>query len=150
MNYDDPYREDLQVIDRELRNHYEYKKQLEMVNEHIAEIDVKLTSVGSPPIRSIEEAKYQRGTKIYSDINLLELFEEQDELIRKKQDLTYLISRMQKRLSRLSDEEMKLIEQRYRFKKTLRELAVDEYGGKSTMSRRLDEILIKLKNDVEF
>lgn len=150
MNYEDPYREDLQVIDRELRNHYEYKRQLEMVNERIAEIDVKLTSVGSPPIRSLEEAKYQRGTRIYSDVNLLELFEEQDELIKQKQDLIYLVSRMQKRLCRLSDEEMKLIEQRYRFKKTLRELAVVEYGGKSTMSRRLDEILIKLKNDVEF
>ena len=63
MNNEDPYREDLQVIDRELRNHYEYKKQLETVNERIAEIDAQLTSIGSPRIMSPEEAKYQKGTE---------------------------------------------------------------------------------------
>ena len=48
MNNEDPYREDLQVVDRELRNHYEYKKQLEDVNYRIAEIDAQLTSIGRP------------------------------------------------------------------------------------------------------
>lgn len=144
MNSEDPYREDLQVIDRELRNHYEYKKQLEEVNEHIAEIDAQLTSIGSPRIMSPDEAKYQKGTKIYSDINMLELFQEQDQLIKQKQDLLYLISRVQARLNKLNDEELKLIEQRYKCKKTLRELAQNMYNGKSTMSRRLDDILLKL------
>lgn len=144
MNYEDPYREDLQVIDRELRNHYEYKKQLEMVNERIAEIDAQLTSIGSPRIVSPEEAKYQKGTRIYSDINMLELFQEQDLLIKQKQDLLYLISRVQVKLNKLDEEDMKLIEQRYKFKKTLRELAQNMYNGKSTMSRRLDDILLKL------
>ena len=144
MNYEDPYREDLQVIDRELRNHYEYKKQLETVNERIAEIDAQLTSIGSPRIMSPEEAKYQKGTRIYSDINMLELFQEQDQLIKQKQDLLYLISRVQARLNKLNDEELKLIEQRYKYKKTLRELAQNMYNGKSTMSRRLDDILLKL------
>ena len=144
MNYDDPYREDLQVIDRELRNHYEYKKQLEMVNERIAEIDVKLTSVGSPPIRSLEEAKYQRGTRIYSDVNLLELFEEQDELIKQKQDLLYLISRVQVKLNKLNDEELKLIEQRYKYKKTLRELAAEMCSNKDSVNKQIENILIKL------
>lgn len=138
-------RDCIQQVDRELRSYYFYLQKIERLQEKIYEIDVKLTSVGNPPIRSLEEAKYQRGTRIYSDVNLLELFEEQDELIKQKQDLIYLVSRMQKRLCRLSDEELRLIEQRYKYKKTLRELAVDEYGGKSTMSRRLDEILLKLK-----
>ena len=144
MNYEDPYREDLQVIDRELRNHYEYKKQLETVNERITEIDAQLTSIGSPRIMSPDEAKYQKGTRIYSDINMLELFQEQDQLIKQKQDLLYLISRVQARLNKLNDEELKLIEQRYKYKKTLRELAQNMYNGKSTMSRRLDDILLKL------
>lgn len=144
MINEDPYREELQVIDRELRNHYEYKKQLEEVNEHIAEIDAQLTSIGSPRIMSPDEAKYQKGTKIYSDINMLELFQEQDQLIKQKQDLLYLISRVQARLNKLNDEELKLIEQRYKYKKTLRELAQNMYNGKSTMSRRLDDILLKL------
>lgn len=144
MNYDDPYREDLQVIDRELRNHYEYKKQLEMVNERIAEIDTQLTSIGSPRIMSPEEAKYQKGTRIYSDINMLELFQEQDQLIKQKQDLLYLISRVQVKLNKLDEEDIKLLEQRYKYKKTLRELAQNAYNGKSTMSRKLDDILLKL------
>lgn len=144
MNYEDPYREDLQVIDRELRNHYEYKRQLEMVNERIAEIDAQLTSIGSPRIVSPDEAKYQKGTRIYSDINMLELFQEQDQLIKQKQDLLYLISRVQVRLNKLDAEELLLIEQRYKYKKTLRELAQNMYNGKSTMARRLDEVLLKI------
>ena len=144
MNNEDPYREDLQVVDRELRNHYEYKKQLEVVNERIDEIDAQLTSIGSPRIMSPDEAKYQKGTRIYSDINMLELFQEQDQLIKQKQDLFYLINRVQVKLNKLDEEEMQLIEQRYKLKKTLRELAQNMYNGKSTMSRRLDDILLKL------
>lgn len=144
MINEDPYREDLQVIDRELRNHYEYKKQLETVNERIAEIDTQLTSIGSPRIMSPEEAKYQKGTRIYSDINMLELFQEQDQLIKQKQDLLYLISRVQVKLNKLDEEDIKLLEQRYKYKKTLRDLAQNAYNGKSTMSRKLDDILLKL------
>lgn len=144
MINEDPYREDLQVIDRELRNHYEYKKQLEEVNERIAEIDAQLTSIGSPRIVSSEEAKYQKGTRIYSDINMLELFQEQDQLIKQKQDLLYLISRVQVKLNKLDEEDMQLLEQRYKYKKTLRDLAQNTYNGKSTMSRKLDDILLKL------
>lgn len=144
MINEDPYREDLQVIDRELRNHYEYKKQLEEVNKRIAEIDAQLTSIGSPRIVSPEEAKYQKGTRIYSDINMLELFQEQDLLIKQKQDLLYLIGRVQVKLNKLDEVNMQLLEQRYKYKKTLRELAQNMYNGKSTMSRRLDDILLKL------
>lgn len=144
MNYEDPYREDLQVIDRELRNHYEYRRQLEDVTYRIAEIDAQLTLVGSPRIMSPEEAKYQRGTKIYSNINMFELLQEQDLLIKQKQDLLYLISRVQVKLNKLDEVDMQLIEQRYKYKKTLRELAQNMYNGKSTMSRRLDDILLKL------
>lgn len=144
MNYEDPYREDLQVIDRELRNHYEYKKQLETVNERIAEIDAQLTSIGSPRIMSPDEAKYQKGTKIYSNLNMLDLFQEQDELMKQKQDLLYLISRAQVKLNKLNDEELKLIEQRYKYKKTLRELAVEMCSNKDTIKNKIGQILLKL------
>ena len=93
---------------------------------------------------STDEAKYQKGTKIYSSLNMLDLFQEQDELMKQKQDLLYLISRVQVKLNKLDDEELKLIEQRYKYKKTLRELAQNTYNGKSTMSRKLDDILLKL------
>ena len=144
MNYEDPYREDLQVIDRELRNHYEYKKQLETVNERIAEIDAQLTSIGSPRIMSPEEAKYQKGTRIYSDVNMLELFQEQDQLIKQKQDLLYLISRVQVKLNKLDKVDMQLIEQRYKYKKTLRELAAEMCSNKDSMNKQIENVLIKL------
>lgn len=144
MINEDPYREDLQVIDRELRNHYEYKKQLEMVNERIAEIDAQLTSIGSPRIMSPEEAKYQKGTRIYSNLNMLDLFQEQDELMKQKQDLLYLISRVQVKLNKLNNEELKLIEQRYKYKKTLREMAVEMCSNKDTIKNKIDQILLKL------
>jgi hypothetical protein len=145
MNYDDPYREDLQVINRELRNHYEYKKQLDTVNERIAEIDAQLTSIGSPRIMSPDEAKYQKGTRIYSDINMLELFQEQDLLIKQKQDLLYLISRVQVKLNKLDEADMQLIEQRYKYKKTLRELASEMCSNKDTLRMKIEEIMKNLK-----
>lgn len=144
MNYEDPYREDLQVVDRELRNHYEYRRQLEAVNERIAEIDAQLTSIGSPKIMSPEEAKYQKGTRIYSDINMLELFQEQDQLIKQKQDLLYLISRVQVKLNKLDEVDMQLIEQRYKYKKTLREMAAEMCSNKDSMNKQIENVLIKL------
>lgn len=144
MNNEDPYREDLQVIDRELHNHYEYKKQLEEVNERIAEIDTQLTSIGSPRIMSPDEAKYQKGTKIYSNLNMLDLFQEQDELMKQKQDLLYLISRVQVKLNKLDEEDMQLLEQRYKYKKTLRELAAEMCSNKDSMNKQIENVLIKL------
>lgn len=145
MINEDLYREDLQVIDRELRNHYEYRRQLEDVNYRIAEIDAQLTSIGSPRIMSTDEAKYQKGTRIYSDINMLELFQEQDQLIKQKQDLLYLISRVQARLNKLDEEDMQLIEQRYKYKKTLRELAVVMCSNKDTINAKINMVISKLK-----
>ena len=141
---DELYREDIQVVDRELRNHYEYKKQLETVNERIAEIDAQLTSIGSPKIMSPEEAKYQKGTRIYSDINMLELFQEQDQLIKQKQELLYLINRVQVKLNKLDEVDMQLIEQRYKYKKTLREMAAEMCSNKDSMNKQIENIIKKM------
>ena len=142
---DELYREDIQVVDRELRNHYEYKKQLDTVNERIAEIDAQFTSIGSPRIMSPDEAKYQKGTRIYSDINMLELFHEQDQLIKQKQDLLYLISRVQVKLNKLDEADTQLIEQRYKHKKTLREMAAEMCSNKDSVSKLLESIMGKMK-----
>lgn len=141
---DEQYREDIQIIDRELRNHYEYRRQLEDVNYRIAEIDAQLTSIGSPRIMSPDEAKYQKGNRIYSDINMLELFQEQDQLIKQKQDLLYLIGRVQVKLNKLNDEELKLVEQRYKYKKTLRELAVLMHSNKDTVRISIEGVVQKI------
>lgn len=142
---DEQYREDIQIIDRELRNHYMYKRKLEEVSYRIAEIDAQLTSIGSPRIMSEDEAKYQKGTKIYSNLNMLDLFQEQDELMKQKQDLLYLISRVQVKLNKLDEEDMQLIEQRYKYKKTLRELASEMCSNKDTLRMKIEEIIKNLK-----
>ena len=142
---DELYRESVRVIDRELKNHYAYKRKLEEVNYRITEIDAQLTSIGGPRIMSEDEAKYQKGTKIYSNINMLELFQEQDQLIKQKQDLLYLISRVQARLNKLDEEDMQLIEQRYKYKKTLRELAVVMCSNKDTINAKINMVISKLK-----
>ena len=142
---DELYREDIQVVDRELRNHYEYKKQLDTVNERIAEIDAQLTSIGSPRIMSPEEAKYQKGTKIYSNLNMLDLFQEQDELMKQKQDLLYLISRVQVKLNKLNEADTQLIERRYKYKKTLREMAAEMCSNKDTINAKINMVISKLK-----
>lgn len=137
-------KDSLQLVDRELRNHYVYKAQLERVNERIAEIDVKLNSIGSPKIMSTEEAMYQKGTRIYSDVNLIELLMEQDELIVQRKDLEYLIHRMQVKLDKLNENEMKLIQLRYKCGKTLRGLACLLNSNKDTIKSHLEEVIKKL------
>ena len=94
---------------------------------------------------SPDEAKYQKGTRIYSDINMLELFQEQDQLIKQKQDLLYLISRVQVKLNKLDEEDMQLIEQRYKYKKTLREMAAEMCSNKDTINAKINMVIGKLK-----
>ena len=60
---DEQYREDIQIIDRELRNHYMYKRKLEEVSYRIAEIDAQLTSIGSPRIMSEDRQSTKRELK---------------------------------------------------------------------------------------
>lgn len=136
--------EELKIIDNELYNYYGYIKQLDKINNCLLEIEAQLISLSSPKIKSIEEAKYQAGTKVYSDLKLLEQLEKKEYLLSRRKELLFLIKRMQSRLNKLSNEELKLIEKRYKYKKTLRELAELKYVGKSTMSRRLDEIILKI------
>ena len=76
---------------------------------------------------------------------MLDLFQEQDDLMREKQDLIYLISRVQVKLNLLNDEEIGLIEKRYRNKKTLRELAIELCSNKDTIYYQIEKILAKLK-----
>ena len=107
-------------------------------------MEEKLTTSGRQRIMSPDEAKYQKGTRIYSDVNMLELFQEQDQLIKQKQDLLYLISRVQVKLNKLDEVDMQLIEQRYKYKKTLRELAVEMCSNKDSLKAKIDFLLKKL------
>ena len=137
-------KENIFHVDRELRDYYFYIEKLKNINDEIKRIDVKLNGIGSPAIRNPEEAKYQRGTVIFSNLNMLELFEEQDKLQEQKRDCLYIIKRTEKKLQRLDKEELKLVELRYNQKKTLRQLADIMHSNKDTVKFKIDEILILL------
>jgi hypothetical protein len=51
-------------------------RKLARIYEDLIELNVRINNYGvsSPKIMTIEEAKYQKGTKIYTDVPLLELF----------------------------------------------------------------------------
>ena len=76
---------------------------------------------------------------------MLELFQEQDQLIKQKQDLLYLISRVQVKLNKLDEADTQLIEQRYKHKKTLREMAAEMCSNKDSVSKLLESIMGKMK-----
>ena len=137
--------EELKIIDNELYNYYGYIKQLDKINNCLLEIEAQLISLSSPKIKSIEEAKYQAGTKVYSDLKLLEQLEKKEELLSQRKELLFLIKRMQSRLNKLSNEELKLIEKRYKYKKTLRELAVKMDSNKDTINAKINMVISKLK-----
>lgn len=137
--------EELKIIDNELYNYYGYIKQLDKINNCLLEIEAQLISLSSPKIKSIEEAKYQAGTKVYSDLKLLEQLEKKEELLSQRKELLFLIKRMQSKLNKLSNEELKLIEKRYKYKKTLRELAVKMDSNKDTINAKINMVISKLK-----
>ena len=137
--------EELKIIDNELYNYYGYIKQLDKINNCLLEIEAQLISLSSPKIKSIEEAKYQAGTKVYSDLKLLEQLEKKEYLLSQRKELLFLIKRMQSRLNKLSNEELKLIEKRYKYKKTLRELAVKMDSNKDTINAKINMVISKLK-----
>ena len=137
--------EELKIIDNELYNYYGYIKQLDKINNCLLEIEAQLISLSSPKIKSIEEAKYQAGTKVYSDLKLLEQLEKKEYLLSQRKELLFLIKRMQSRLNKLSNEEFKLIEKRYKYKNTLRELAVKMDSNKDTINAKINIVISKLK-----
>lgn len=136
--------EELKIIDNELYNYYGYIKQLDKINNCLLEIEAQLISLSSPKIKSIEEAKYQAGTKVYSDLKLLEQLEKKEYLLSQRKELLFLIKRMQSRLNKLSNEELKLIEKRYKYKKTLRQLGTENYKNKDTIYIKIKKILQKI------
>ena len=95
--------EDIAHADRELADFVYNCQELIRLYDQIREIDIQLNNYGisSPKIMSLEEAKYQKGTKIYSDVPLLELIAKQDDLVREYVFLTESCSRVKKKLIRM-------------------------------------------------
>lgn len=112
-------RTDADIIDarNDIRYLYRIKRRLNEIDQKLKELDAQLDNYGvsSPLIRSTEEAKYQRGTRIYSTENLMEIFTEQDTLDGERVLLMQVGSAIESRLvfCQLTEEEQKLLDYRY-------------------------------------
>lgn len=137
--------EDIAHADRVLRDFMYYLRRREWLEEKLYELEVQLSTFGvsSPGIMSLEEAKYQRGTRIYSDTNLLEIFAKQDDLEREIQECSTHISRVCKRLAELdlNDHQIRLLY--YRYEKNLTyELIADRMNySRQAIQWQMDYIL---------
>ena len=140
-------RTDADIIDANADMEYLYRVQrrLRQIDLRLKELDAMLDSYGvsSPQIRSTEEAKYQRGTKIYSTDRLMEIFAEQDTLDAERVPLMQAAAHIQTRLvfCQLTDAEQALLDYRYDRRYTYEEIALRMHCQPQTVQYHLDAIL---------
>ncbi len=119
--------EDIKHADRELADFIWKCNRLVTTWYELKEINARIEvfGVSSPKIRSKEEAKYQRGTQIYSDVPLLELFEEEAELTSEYKKLSDDCNYVRKKLQRmlLTDMEIELLTLRYEHRLTFYQIS---------------------------
>lgn len=140
--------EDIKAIEEELRLYYIYIAQIPHLEEKLFEISCELNSFGirSPKIRSSEEAKYQRGTVIYSDRNLLELIFSEEQLQKELEYKRAFCIRIKRMLDQLSAEDLELIEFRYKYRYSLRLLAQMYCSNRTTILEKLNKLINQIKN----
>ena len=139
--------EDIKSIEEELRLYYIYIAQIPHLEEKLFEISSELNGFGihSPKIRSSEEAKYQRGTPIYSDRNLVELIFEEEALQKELEYKKSFCIRVKGMLDRLSADELELIEYRYKYRYSLRLLAQMYCSNRTSMLERYNKLFSDLQ-----
>lgn len=139
---------DNQTLENELRLFFDYKRKLPQIRERLDAAQAKLDTFGvsSPKIRSTEEAKYQRGTPIYSNARLLTLIEERDRLQAEVTYKTGFCARIQAMIDSadLSPEEMELLQYRYRDMYSLRLLGQMYCSNRTTINEQLYVIREKI------
>ena len=138
--------EDIKVIEEELRLYYIYVTQLPHLEDKLYEVSAELNSFGihSPTIRSSEEAKYQRGTPIYSDRNLVELIFEEEAMQKELEYKKSFCIRVKGMLDQLSADDVELIEYRYKYRYSLRLMGQMYYCNKDSISEKLKVILLTM------
>ena len=131
--------DDVKNAERELRSFIYYCHKLVWLYDKIKQIDDELSSFGlsSPKIRSTEEAKYQRGTQIYSDVPLLEKITEQDDYKSEYYDLNRRCLKIQKTLVTLNDNEVDLLYLHIERNYSYRQMAVIKYSNKDRIMQEM-------------
>nr|DAT22455.1 MAG TPA: Protein of unknown function (DUF1492) [Caudoviricetes sp.] len=111
--------------------------------DRLQEIAIELNgSVRSPSIRSEEEAKYQRGTRIYKS-NIIELMNEEEMLSRQYEMYETELNDIQRFLEKLSDNEIELLFQRYECGRSFETIGYILGYDNAYIQRQLKKILLK-------
>lgn len=124
---------------------YELPALYDQINQIQSELNIY--GVKSPRIISQEEAKYQKGTKVYTDAALLEKIELRDSLIKDYLYKDWFCLKIQEFLETLSSEDVELLSMRYERRCTLRQMAVMLYSNKDSIQKRLSLILEKIMSN---
>lgn len=104
-----------------------------------------LYSIGSPKIKSKEEALFKKGTVIYK-CNIAELMQEEQDLIVERDYYLLKVRKVASFLQKLSDDEVLLLHYRYWCKFSIRTIAKIQYTSKSNIFKKLEIIFKKIKN----
>ena len=104
---------------------------------------MNIYGVKSPRIISQEEAKYQKGTMVYSDAALLEKIELRDSLIKDYLYKDWYCLKIQEFLEHLQPDDVELLSMRFEMRYTLRQIADIYYSNKDSIQKRIQEIMLR-------
>ncbi len=112
------------------------------LEDKLAVVAMKLDgeTVHSVRIKSLEEAKYQSGSRIYQN-NITDLMLQEEQLIKKRDYYLYRVKKVETFLQSLKDEQLQLIEYRYWHGYSIR--AIEELipYSKSKIGRDIDKMI---------
>ena len=113
------------------------------IKDRLEVIAVELSgTVRSPAIKSVEEAKYQSGTRIFHD-NKIELMEEErlltEELVKRTAEIKEVIRFLQ----RLTEAELELVYELYELRRSYDVIGALSCRSKSSVRRDREKMLSK-------
>lgn len=142
-------RDDMQVEygDTKLRLFIHYARSLVSLYNEANEYSIQLNTYGvsSPRIMSPEEAKYQKGTRIYSNINLLELMEQESQAWLRYHDASSYCNTMGRQFQTLDDDELRLLYLRYERNCTFEQIGMIINYSETHTRRLIERILMKIR-----
>ena len=133
----------LKYIDGKLKGIKYSANRLVDIWDRLQEIARELNgAVRSPSIRSEEEAKYQRGTRIYK-CNIIELMNEEETLSKQYKMYETELSDIQNFLTKLSDKEIELLYERFECGRSFETIGYILGYDHSVVQRKIKNILLK-------
>lgn len=133
----------IKYIDGKLKGISFSTNRLVEIWDRLQEINRELNgAVRSPSIRSEEEAKYQRGTRIYR-CSIIELMNEEDILSKQYKMYETELNDIQRFLEKLTDNEIELLYERYECGRSFETIGYILGYDHSVVQRKIKNILRK-------